>query len=87
MTSSLIYNIIIGIVVVAVGVFCVMKTEVVLDFFGSSDWAEQHLGGSRLFYKLLGILFILIGMIVATNLWTAFLNATLGQLFPKGASL
>jgi hypothetical protein len=40
-------------------------------------------GGTNLFYKLLGVVFCLIGFLVMTNLWTAFLQATLGSLFPK----
>lgn len=80
---SLPFQIATGVLIVGVGVFFVMKTEVILDFFGSVDWAEQHLGGTRLFYKLLGILFIVIGLIVATDMWNAFLNATIGSIFPK----
>lgn len=79
---SLALQILIGVVIVAAGGFFVVKTEMVLGFFGSFDWAERHLGGSRLFYKLLGILLIVIGLIVATDMWDAFLNATLGSIFP-----
>lgn len=78
---NLLIHILIGVAVAAVGVFFVVKTPVILDFFGGVDWAERHLGGSRLFYKLLGIVFILIGLIVATNMWDALLNATLGSFF------
>ncbi len=80
----MISRIIIGVLIAAAGVFFVLKTEVILDFFGGVDWAERHLGGSRLFYKLLGIVFIILGLIVATNMWNALLNATLGSIFPKG---
>lgn len=78
---SLIVQILIGIAIAAVGVFFVLRTADVLDFLGPVDWAEQHLGGSSMFYKLLGIVISLIGFIVATDLWDAFLSATLGQLF------
>jgi hypothetical protein len=81
---SLVSQIIIGILILGVGVFFVLKTEVILDFFGSVDWAERHLGGTRLFYKLLGIVFILLGLIVATNMWNSLLNATIGSIFPAG---
>ncbi len=81
---NLILQILIGVVIAGVGVFFVIKTATVLDMFGGVDWAERHLGGSRLFYKLLGIVFILLGLIVATNMWDALLNATLGSFFgPK----
>jgi hypothetical protein len=78
---SFIVQLFIGIAIAAVGVFFVLRTRDVLDFLGPIDWAEQHLGGSTMFYKLLGIVVSLIGFIVATDLWDAFLNATIGQLF------
>ena len=74
-------HLLIGIAIAAVGVVFVMRTRDILDFFGPIDWAEQHLGGSSMFYKLLGVVLCLIGFIVATDLWDAFLNATIGQLF------
>lgn len=73
-----------GLILSAGGVFMVVKTRVFLDFFGTVEWAEAKLGGggSNLFYKLLGIVFILIGFILVFNLWDAFLQATVGSLFP-----
>lgn len=80
----MILRILIGIAITSVGVFFVLRTATILDMFGGVDWAERHLGGSRLFYKLLGIVFIFLGLIVATNMWDALLNATLGSFFgPK----
>ncbi len=81
---SAILRIVIGLVIAVVGTFFVIKTTTVLDTFGTVEWAESKLGGggSRLFYKLLGILFIFIGFIVMTNLWNAFLEATIGSLLP-----
>ncbi len=80
-----IIRILIGLVLAGVGFFFVWKTEDVLGFFGSIDWADQHLGGggSRLTYKLIGIVVILIGFIVATNMWNAFLEATIGSIVPS----
>lgn len=78
---SFIVQLLIGVVIAAVGIFFVMRTRDVLDFLGPVDWAEQHLGGSTMFYKLLGIVISLIGFIVATDLWDAFIAATLGKLF------
>lgn len=81
---SLFFQVLIGLAIFATGVFFVIKTEIILDFFGGVDWAEQHLGGSRMFYKLLGIVFVVLGLIVATDMWNALLNATLGSILPKG---
>lgn len=76
-------RILIGLVVAAVGAFMVIRTTDVLGFFGTVDWAERKLGSSRLFYKLLGIIVCFVGFMVATNLWNAFLEATIGSLFPN----
>lgn len=82
---GLVLRILIGGVVAAAGVYFVLKTENVLGFFGSVDWAERKLGsgGTRLFYKLLGVVFAFIGFMVMTNLWGAFLEWTLGSILPR----
>ena len=81
---GLILRVLLGLVIVVVGAFFVIRTRTIVDFFGSVDFAERYLGGggTNLFYKLLGIVFCLVGFLVATNLWSAFLQATLGSLFP-----
>lgn len=77
-----ILRILIGVAILGVGVFMVIRTRHVLGFFGPIDWAERKLGGggSNLFYKLIGIFFCFIGMIVTFNLWNAFMEATLGGI-------
>ncbi len=82
---DLLIRILVGLALAAVGFFFVWKTEDVLGFFGSIDWADQHLGGggSRLMYKLIGIAVILVGFVVATNMWNAFLEATIGSIVPS----
>ena len=80
-------RILIGMMVAGVGSFMVIRTETILGFFGTVDWAEQKLGGggTRLFYKLLGILIVFVGFMIATNLWNAFLESTLGSILPSPA--
>ncbi len=77
-------RIIIGSILVALGIAMVIKTGKFRDFFGNVPFAEKYLGGggTNLFYKFLGITIILVGFLWATNLWSAFLQATLGSLFP-----
>jgi hypothetical protein len=77
-------RILIGLAIAAGGAFMTIRTRMILDFFGPVGWIEQKVGygSSGLFYKLLGITFSLIGFLVATDLWSAFLQATLGGLFP-----
>lgn len=76
-------NIIIGILLVAAGFLIVWKTRKLIEVFGYNTWAETKLGGggTMLLYKSIGIIIVFIGFMWATNLWNAFLNATLGSLF------
>jgi hypothetical protein len=69
---------------VAVGALMVIKTEWIVQNFGSSAWAEQHLGtsgGTRLMYKLIGIAVIFVSMMGATGLIGPFILGTVGKLF------
>ena len=77
-------RILIGAVVTGLGLILVLKTEWILDFFGSVEWAERNAGGSRMFYRLLGALVSILGFLVITNLWQPFLEATLGSLISTG---
>ncbi len=77
-------NYFVGAVCVLIGVLLVLKTEWFLQNFGTIAWAEQNLGtsgGSRLMYKLLGILAIFIGFLLITNLFQGFLMGTVGKIF------
>ena len=46
-----------------------MKTKKIIDWFGYNAWAESKMGAgsSWLFYKLLGILIVFIGVFTVTN--------------------
>jgi len=76
-----------GIAACAVGLHLVIKTEWYLENFGSIDWAEEKLGtsgGSRTFYKLIGIGIIMIGFLAATGMLGGFILGTVGRLFTAG---
>ena len=69
-------KIVLGIIVVAAGVFAVIKTEWLLENFGRIDWFDEKLGsegGSRLGYKLVGLLFIFIGLLLVFRLEGGFM--------------
>lgn len=77
--------VIIGIIGIAIGAVLVIKTEWFMDFFGRIEWAERHLGtegGTRLFYKLLGIGTIVISFMLMTGLFQLLLRKifSAGQL-------
>ncbi len=76
----------IGIVMVGVGLFLVLKTEWFIQNFGTNAWAEEHLGyngGTRLMYKLIGIAFIFFGFLAITNMINGFLAGTIGKIFGR----
>lgn len=77
-----------GGVAVIIGIFLVIKTEWFFENFGSINWAEEHLGyngGSRLMYKLVGIIFIFIGFLLLTNMFGGFVEGTLGRIFIRNS--
>jgi hypothetical protein len=80
-------RILIGLVILAVGIFIVIKTESMLSAFGRIYFFEKHFGsdgGSRLGYKLIGLLFTFIGILVITNLINNFMYWVLGPLLRLG---
>ena len=74
----------IGILAVLVGVGMIIKTEWIIENFGTNAWAEAKIGtsgGSRLFYKFIGLALIFIGFLLITNLFQGFLMGTIGKIF------
>jgi len=76
-------RILLGIVIVIVGYLMAAKTHWFLDMLGPVEWAERHFvsGGSRFFYKLLGIAIILIGFIVIANLYDIIVGGFVASVF------
>lgn len=63
-------TIIIGAIVSIVGLVLTIKAEWFFQQFGRIPFAEKYLGldgGTRLFYRLLGILFFIGGLLWATG--------------------
>lgn len=63
-------RILLGLIVVAVGFGVILKTDLVRTWFGEIAWAERKLGpgGTRMFYKLVGLAACVIGIFIATNI-------------------
>ncbi|OGY41580.1 MAG: hypothetical protein A2Y82_01140 [Candidatus Buchananbacteria bacterium RBG_13_36_9] len=75
-----------GLILVVVGPLLVIKAEWFLENFGRIEWAEAHLGtegGTRLFYKLLGIIFIFFGLTMIFNLFGGIVTWVFSPLLPK----
>ena len=72
-----------GFLAIGVGVLLVLKTEWFLQNFGRIAWFEDKLGsegGSRLGYKLVGIIALIIGIILITGSGSDFGKWLLGPL-------
>lgn len=78
-------RILIGLILVGIGFVIVWKTRKFIETFGSIPWADAKLGGggTSIMYKFIGLFVIFIGFLWAFNLWNAFLDATLGSIFPS----
>ena len=77
-------NFIGGLLIATAGFLLVWKSEWIINNLGRIPWAEQHLGsegGSRLMYKLIGIIIIMAGFLQATNLGDAFLGWIASTIF------
>ncbi|MFH1837892.1 MAG: hypothetical protein ABH808_00095 [Candidatus Kuenenbacteria bacterium] len=77
-------QIIIGLLMVGFGFLLVAKTEWFLRICGCVAWAEKWLGtdgGTRLFYKLLGLLFCFLGFLTMTGLLKPMVLNLVGPLF------
>ena len=68
----------------AVGFVIAWKSEWLLKNFGGNAWAEKQLGtsgGSRMLYKLIGLIIIIVSALYMTRLVEGIIMATLGRLF------
>ncbi len=77
----------VSLLIIAIGATITVKSEWFYEFFGPVEWAEKYLGtsgGSRLFYKLLGILVVLLTFMS----WAGILQNILIWIFaPAGTVL
>lgn len=75
----------IGLAITAFGVGMAWKTEYALELLGRNWWAEKNFGGggSRLFYKLIGIGFCVLGIVVMTDLWEEFVGGIIRAMFGR----
>ena len=82
-------NFVFGLLGVAAGALIVVKAERILQNFGGSSWAEEHMGssgGSRLLYKLVGMVIILFSLLSMAGLIDNIVLGIFGRLFTGYAS-
>ncbi len=76
-------HIILGMVMMIAGGIVTIKSEKMLEFFGRSEFFESKLGtagGSRLGYKLVGVIIFFLGVLVTTGLIQGFMEFVLSPL-------
>ncbi len=69
-----------------IGIMILLKAEWLLSNFGRIEWAERLLsteGGSRLAYKFIGILVIIISFLYLTGGLGSIILSVLGPLFVR----
>ncbi|MBN1779406.1 MAG: hypothetical protein JW816_04300 [Candidatus Buchananbacteria bacterium] len=79
-------RIIFGLIIAAVGAIVTIKAEWFYNNFGAIPSAEKYLGtegGSRLAYKLIGIVVAIIGFLIMTNLIQSVLSGIAKLLVPS----
>lgn len=81
--KCMLLRILLGIGIIVLGYMMAAKTQWFLDILGPVAWAEKHFvsEGSRLFYKLLGILIIVLGIIVVTDLYDTIIGGFVTMVF------
>lgn len=76
-----------GLILIVIGAMITMKSEAMLNAWGRIQWFEEHLGvdgGSRLGYKLIGMLVTGIGILLVTGLYNGFMEGLLSPLISAG---
>lgn len=76
-----------GLALMAVGTLVVIKSEAIFSFFGPIAFFDKYLGtegGSRLGWKLIGVLMVFIGVLTATGQIGSFVNWGLSPLLGLG---
>src|SRR3972149_62900 len=76
-------QIISGLIAAALGALAVIYTEWIVQNLGYNEWAEAKMsmwGGSRMLYKIIGVLVVLGGLLYAFDLLDKFIFG-LGKVF------
>ncbi len=72
-----------GLIITALGALMVFYSESIFRFFGRIAWFDKHLGvegGSRLGYKLMGIIVIFLGLLTFSGTFNDFFTFVLSPL-------
>lgn len=72
---------VIGIIAIALGFIFIWKTDWFINSLGRVAWAEQKLGGGGtwLFYKILGVVVIIVAFMIMTGEMNRLLDLVFGN--------
>jgi hypothetical protein len=70
-----------GMIIMAVGFFTVVRTDIFLQSFGDLGEMFGIPNASWMSWKMAGILLMFVGFMIAFGLLQLFFRATIGQLF------
>jgi hypothetical protein len=75
---------VLGAIMMTVGFLAVVRTEAFLRYFGDVSNVFGLVGAQWLSWKVLGILLLLFGFLIAFGIFGALFHLTIGQLFNIG---
>lgn len=81
----MLFRIFVGLILVALGAVITIFANKIHEALGPIAWAEDHLGtegGSRLFYKFIGIGLSIVGFLIMTNMISSIILGIVKMLFP-----
>ena len=84
MYTGVIMSILVGILAIAFGAILIIYTEWFVSNLGRSAWAEEKLGasgGTRLFYKLIGLGIIFLSLMAMTGFLGDVILGVFGNMF------
>ncbi len=81
--GAFIIKFLIGLLIAGIGVLMTWKTSWIMSILGPIGFAERIFGGggTRFFYKLVGVAVIFVGIIVATDLFDRIFGGFILGLF------
>lgn len=77
---------IIGVLMMVVGFVCVRKTDLLLRYLGDISVLFGAMNASWLSWKIVGVILLLLGFMIAFGLFQAFFYLTLGPIFNFGGT-
>ncbi len=81
--GAILLRILVGVLIMGAGILMTWKTVWIHGLLGPVGFAEKAFGGggSKFFYKLVGIAVVFIGIIVATNLFDRIFGGLILRVF------